>query len=152
MADIVIGTITQWSDLRPSKYHNFNKGVQIDDVWYNFYSKDANYLNNIQMSFPAGTKVKIEYDETKGYKPISKMDKALDTEQATLKAVPVKPVPVVSQRSTNDGVLRSVSLYAAVETYKGRQFLNDLDQKDVAGVITRLADQYMEWLRHEVLG
>lgn len=76
MSTTFTGEVKQWSDLRPSKYRNFNRGVLVDDTWFNFYSKDATYLQNLHMQFPSGSRVTFEYDETKGYKPVSKIELA----------------------------------------------------------------------------
>lgn len=147
MTKTATGEIKQWSDLRPGKFGSFNRGLQIDDTWYNFYSKDANYINNLINEFKAGTNVKIEYDDTKGYKPVSKIEKTEEeaTQKQITNSIKNEPVPVVDNR--REGIIRSVALKSAVEFTGDLMLHGEVIIENKFDYALATADRFLAWLR-----
>ena len=147
MTKTIVGEINQWSDLRPGKFGSFNRGLQIANVWYNYYSKDANYINNLVNDFKAGTVVKLEYDDTKGYKPVTKMEKTEEeaTQTQITNTIKSEPVPVVDNEKEH--ILRCASLDAAMELTTGLMLSGRETIENPLDYTLGTADKLLKWLR-----
>lgn len=97
---VIRGVIQQWNKegVRESKY-SFNIACRIGESWYNFYDKDRRMLEQYLIDFPQGSEVEIDFDESKGYKPVNTirmLTGAEAFEQASTIFPPDRELPLIS--------------------------------------------------------
>lgn len=149
MTDTIIGIIEAWSDITPTKFKSVRTAAQINGQWYGKFSKDITELQTMIAQNPVGSKVRLEYLTKGDFFNIVSIGRLSELEQKQL------PIPAKGQIGPKriparaDQISKSVALKAAVDFYQGRKFLSESDRKDVAAVITELAEYFLEWLTSE---
>lgn len=82
----VKGKIEKITRVKGTKTGSLNLAVQVDGVWYNYYTRNLEEIAKLARELKRDSEVELEYDETKGYKPIKWIRQAKPEEvQKTIK-------------------------------------------------------------------